>query len=130
MKAVSYGIAKLRNNIDFRSVINSGNKVFFEGFILIFSIQEKSNSLNDGVNSLLRFGVIASKKVGGAVIRNRCKRILRSLMRDYIAHFFSQYFYDVVLIARKNLKDLSRKSLIRSIKNKLPNKISNYHATA
>ena len=43
--------------------------------------------------------VVASRKIGGAVERNRAKRILRAAMRD-AAHDLTEDL-DIVLIARK-----------------------------
>lgn len=44
-----------------------------------------------------RFGIIASKKTGGAVTRNRIKRLGREVMRS---QQFSGFF-DIVLIAKR-----------------------------
>lgn len=46
-----------------------------------------------------RLGVVASRKVGGAVARNRAKRRMREAFRKH-RHEFSSLF-DVVLVARK-----------------------------
>ncbi len=47
----------------------------------------------------LRVGFTASKKVGGAVVRNRARRRLRALARDVLAAEATPG-YDYVLIAR------------------------------
>ncbi len=51
----------------------------------------------DGV----RAGFTATKKIGGAVVRNRCKRRLRALARHYLPTL-GKPGYDYVFIARHN----------------------------
>ena len=46
-----------------------------------------------------RFGLTASRKVGGAVIRNRAKRRLREMVR-HISKTYALSGADIVLIAR------------------------------
>ncbi|MFC2063745.1 ribonuclease P protein component [Chloroflexota bacterium] len=50
---------------------------------------------------IVRVGVTAGKKVGGAVKRNRAKRLLREALR--MVHPFIYQGNDIVLIARKPL---------------------------
>ena len=45
-----------------------------------------------------RLGIVASKKVGGAVVRNRVRRRIRELVRQRLPHWYSEF--DVVLIVR------------------------------
>lgn len=51
-----------------------------------------------------RFGLTASRKVGNAVVRNRCKRrlreIVRALVRDSTQAGITVQGYDIVIIAR------------------------------
>jgi ribonuclease P protein component len=53
----------------------------------------------------LRFGISAGKSVGGAVQRNRAKRLLREASRQLLAHI--QTGWDVVLLARQPIGDAS-----------------------
>ena len=48
----------------------------------------------------VRYGITASRKVGGAVERNRAKRRLRALVRQFLTPLACQGT-DYVLIARK-----------------------------
>jgi len=50
-----------------------------------------------------RLGVITSGKVGGAVVRNRARRLLREVFRLH-RHQFSQPL-DLVLVARPSIAD-------------------------
>ena len=45
-------------------------------------------------------GIIASKKVGGAVVRNKFKRRMRKLLPSFLASF--QKPYDCILIATQS----------------------------
>ena len=69
----------------------------------------------------LRFGFTASKKVGNAVRRNRCKRRLRALVIENLALLEQrlQKPTDIVLIARRGTFDLPFSVLEEDFKNVL-----------
>jgi ribonuclease P protein component len=52
-----------------------------------------------------RFGLSVSKKVGGAVVRNRIKRLLREAFQECTPRL--PHRYDYVVIARPALAELS-----------------------
>ncbi len=54
---------------------------------------------SDKENSLIRYGITASKKVGNAVMRNRAKRRLRVLLKNHLPQKGHRGF-DYVAIAR------------------------------
>lgn len=71
---VSQKPEKLHNSRQFRSVYNEGQKFhapFFTAFI----------RKNDSVEQ--RIGLTVTRKIGNAVVRNRCKRRLREVVRRY-----------------------------------------------
>ena len=47
---------------------------------------------------VIRLGLTTSKKIGGAVQRNRARRVLRAAFREILPRF--QSGYDIVLVAR------------------------------
>jgi ribonuclease P protein component len=64
----------LRNSQQFRRVYEQGQKVhtpFFSAFFLKNDAGER------------RYGITVTRKIGGAVIRNRCKRRLREVVRKH-----------------------------------------------
>lgn len=65
-----------------------------------------------------RFGFIASKKVGNAVIRNRAKRQGRAIIQKHLEQIKTGY--DYVIIARYNIKDtafaLMEKDFLNALK--------------
>lgn len=71
---------------------NAGVRAPMPGFILIM------HPLDDGTDSA-GFGITATRKLGGAVVRNRAKRRLRALVRDVFPDH-ALPGHDHVLIAR------------------------------
>jgi ribonuclease P protein component len=78
----------LRNSQQFRRVYDQGHKFhtpFFSAFILRSEGDER------------RYGITVTRKIGGAVIRNRCKRRLREIIRKYKLCDSSLGGFDLVL---------------------------------
>lgn len=81
---------RLKRREDFERAYREGRRVespFFVAFV-------RSTGLGS-----LRVGVVASRRVGGAVARNRAKRLLREAFRK--AYPVATVSADVVLVARR-----------------------------
>lgn len=63
----------------------------------------------------LKYGVTATKKVGNAVIRNKCKRRLRAAMSD-MSHNHILNTANIVLIARHNTATCPWDKLVGDLK--------------
>src|SRR5580765_4346845 len=88
----------IRRRVEFQEVYARGGRV--QGrFTTLFILP---NTLNVG-----RLGIAATKKLGGAVQRNRAKRLIREVFRRYkVAPGF-----DVVVVPRRELLDASLSTL-------------------
>jgi ribonuclease P protein component len=87
---------RIKRKKDFQRVFNQGKKGVSCSFILYSYIEYN--------RQYRRLGIIASRKVGDAAIRNRCKRIVREIFRKN-KKLFPQGA-DVVVIVRR---DMARK---------------------
>ena len=86
----------MNSSLDFRSILDEGHKIILPQVVLVYNKLRKTNSKK------IKFGIIASRKVGNAVKRNRCKRVLRVAIRSAITRS-GCCGIDLVAIARKGL---------------------------
>ena len=87
---------RLTRSIDFKRVRNEGKSYAHPLVVLVAS---------PTVEETIRVGVTAGRAVGGAVERNRAKRLLREAMRFLLPSVRSGW--DLVLIARQPLPTAS-----------------------
>lgn len=93
---------RLRKALDFQGVREAGLRINCGSFIAILNRSDK------GVR---RFGVIASRKVGNAVIRNRAKRIFREIFR--MNQEILPESTDIIIIVRFNFLEFSFQELTK-----------------
>ena len=91
---MSCDIQSIKKRADFIKLSKEGFSSPQEGLVL----QAKSNE-ELSTQNLIRFGVTATKKIGNAVIRNKCKRKLRILAKEILIEHAKENS-DYVLIAR------------------------------
>ena len=73
---------RLKREKDFSKVFNKGKRLYSKKLTLVY-IEEKS----------LKVGYAVSKKHGGAVVRNKIKRILRESFRSFIPSMVQNFFF-------------------------------------
>ena len=94
--------SKFENTAEFTAVYKSGKKWFCDGFILFYlPASERKRA------------VVASKKVGKAVVRNRAKRVLRALFARVENELESGKY---VLVAKTDFEEFSFLKLEKSLK--------------
>jgi ribonuclease P protein component len=86
---------RLVRRSDFERLSKDGHRIDSDYFVILY----RRNGLGR-----MRLGVTVSKRVGGAVIRNRLKRLVREHYRQHKGLFSDSY--DVNVIAKRGSSDL------------------------
>ena len=86
----------VKNNYEFNSIIRNGKSKKNKYFIIYYA---------NNVLEKYRFGISVGKKIGNAVIRNRYKRKIRSIVDNNKKYY--QKNIDYIIIMRKACIDAS-----------------------
>ena len=97
----------LNHNRDFQRIYRRGKSRVSSGLVTYVT---KNNSNN------LRIGITASKKIGKAVQRNRCRRIIRAAFDNLES---DKKGYDIVFVARTKTKFLKSTDIERYMREHL-----------
>ena len=81
--------ARIVRSADYRAIYKTGGKIYSSNFVLF----SRRNVLGHS-----RLGITVSRKVGGAVVRNRTKRLFREIFRRSLNQIPSPF--DMVVNAR------------------------------
>ena len=84
---------RVRRRAEFQQVFERGTRLHSRFFTLLLLPNGRATS---------RLGIVASRKIGGAVQRNRAKRLIREIFRHLPAR---QAAIDLVVIPRRELLD-------------------------
>jgi ribonuclease P protein component len=84
---------RIRHRTEFKRVYEQGKKIRSASFVLYL--------LHNHQQHHCRLGITASKKLGNAVLRNRCKRLVRELFRRNKEKFPPGS--DVIVVVTRNM---------------------------
>ena len=87
-----YCFKKLKQNSDFRRIYGRG-EAFVNPAFVAYAFTNRSGNI--------RLGITVSKKIGGAVERNRAKRLLTAAFAETVGNISPGY--DFVLVARTRI---------------------------
>lgn len=91
---------------EFQTVMKKGKRYFVDSFVLFSHKNHKAHH---------RLGVIASRKSGNAVVRNRAKRVMREYFRTVLKHRIQTDGYDFVFICKRNIGAVHLKDIYGSM---------------
>ena len=97
----------LKKNKEFKKVYENG-KSYATRNLVIYVLNYEKGDKN-------RYGLSVSKKIGNAVVRNKLKRRLREIIREFEKEYDFKS-YDIIFIARNPVVDLKYKQIKRDIK--------------
>jgi len=95
---------RIRRSSDFRRIRQNGRKIFTPHFLLF---------VTPGSSHQSRLGLTVSRKIGGAVVRNKVKRRVREFFRT--RRFLFLTVIDLSVIARAPFVELSQSQLEQEI---------------
>jgi ribonuclease P protein component len=101
-------IRTLRNPSQFKTVYREGKRIATPSAVVIY--REAGEPTAAGPY----FGFVASKRVGGAVQRNRAKRLLREAVRQRLDEFQRKNVW-IVLIARSAMLENNYEDILRDL---------------
>jgi len=90
-----YCFEKIKQNSDFRRIYGRGRSFVHPAFVT-YAVKNRYGKT--------RFGITVSKKLGGAVMRNRAKRLITAAFRDCLPTI--KQGYDLVFVARSRIFSL------------------------
>jgi ribonuclease P protein component len=101
---------RIRKRREFSSVFDRGQRIHgrFFTFLLLQTPRDRS-----------RLGIVASRKIGGAVQRNRAKRLIREMFRTEVRLSASASAIDLVVIPRRELLDAEFSAALQDFRNTL-----------
>jgi len=101
----------IKKRIDFIKVSKKGKKKFTQGFILQ---KYKRDFISKKKENSARVGFTITKKIGGAVVRNKIKRRFSAIIKE-VSNDYLKKNYDYVIVANKKSLVMDYKELKNDI---------------
>lgn len=101
-------IIKIKENWVFRRAYNRGKNYVCPAFF-VYVMKNRCGGV--------RLGITAGKKIGGAVQRNRAKRVITAAFRECMPCIASGY--DFVIVARTHILSVKSTEVAHMLKNRL-----------
>ena len=98
-------IVKLKENRDFRRAYSRGKSLVCPYVVLYYMKNRRGG---------IRLGITAGKKIGGAVSRNRAKRVITAAFRTCLPNISEGY--DFVIVARTRILNVKSTVVASSLK--------------
>lgn len=95
---------RISRSKDYNNIYRYGKKI--PGKYIIMYIMPSYQGIN-------RFGIVTSKKVGNAVVRNRVKRRIRAILEQDLENIKGSH--DIVIIGRRHINEAEFDALKRDI---------------
>jgi ribonuclease P protein component len=92
----------LRNSLQYRRVYEQGKR-FHTPYFSVFVLKSDSDQQ--------RYGITVTRKIGSAVVRNRCKRRLREVIRKYHSQDLIPIGFDLIINAKPGLNEVDFRQL-------------------
>ena len=100
-------LKKIKKRVDFVIISKKGKKKFTQGFILQ---KYKRDFTSEKKENAARVGFTITKKIGGAVVRNKVKRRFSAIIKE-VSNYYLKKNYDYVIIANKKSLVMDYKEL-------------------
>ena len=96
---------RIRRRADFVRVQSKGERATSRHFVLLVCAREQGPGVDEPARAPSRLGIVATRKVGDATMRNRIKRLCRECFRLWPG--FVPDGIDLVVIARQGADELT-----------------------
>ena len=106
--------AVLKSNTEFRTLYYRGRALVHPAII---TYVRKSRLKDENGRPLVRMGITTGKKVGKAVQRSRCRRVIRAAYASLYPEFHGGW--DIVFVARARLLSMKSTELMGILRRQL-----------
>ena len=117
MRQFSKKYVCIKKDREFRWLFKNGSCTVTKAFICYFRENKRRNN---------RLGIVAGKKIGGAVQRNRARRVIREAFRLIEPELASstEKRYDFIFVARSVAVHMKSTGILKLMRKNIPGKLA------